>query len=220
MGFLSMIILCIIGMVFKDVIALPCLSNDSKTKFDATRKALTDLQTSINNRVTRLQTDMKNKMKKLDDQMGYLQTDMKNRIKKLDEGMGSLVSDFQKKQWRKYNGHCYYFGSEVLTWFKSEQRCRQIGGHLAKIDDEAENKWITDNRTVNNSYWMGLTDLKEGEYRWSYDQTLAKYKPWYSGWGSKGTANNCGLMYGGTNTWLDYPCTKSYYYVCESHICY
>lgn len=66
---------------------------------------------------------------------------------------------------------------------------------------------------------MGLTDLKEGEYRWSYDQTLAKYKPWYSGYGSKGTASNCGLMYYNTYTWLDYPCNYTYQYVCESHIC-
>lgn len=67
---------------------------------------------------------------------------------------------------------------------------------------------------------MGLTDLKEGEYRWSYDQTLAKYKPWYSGYGSKGTGHNCGLMYAGKSyTWLDYPCTYKYVFVCESHFC-
>lgn len=67
---------------------------------------------------------------------------------------------------------------------------------------------------------MGLTDLKEGEYRWSYDQTLAKYKPWLSGWGSKGTANNCGLILNSSSyTWLDYTCNSKYAYVCESHFC-
>lgn len=97
MGFSSMIILCIIGIVFKEVLTLPCLSTDSKTKFEATRKALREVQTSIDNRVTRLQTDMKNKMKKLDGDMGSLQTDIKNKIQKLDKDMESLVSDFQSE---------------------------------------------------------------------------------------------------------------------------
>ncbi|CAC5385851.1 COLEC12 [Mytilus coruscus] len=210
----SMITLCILGMAFKDVIALriPCLSNDSKTKFEDTRKALKVLQTSIDNRATILK-------KKLDDDMGSLQTDMKNKIKKLDEDIGSLVSDFRKKQWKNHKGHCYYYGSERLTWFQSEQRCRQIGGYLATVDDETENKWIIDNRTYKDHLWIGLTDLKEGEYRWSYDQTIAKYTPWYSGWGSKGTGHNCGLMYQNhPYTWLDYPCTQKFNYVCESHL--
>ncbi|XP_063406552.1 perlucin-like protein [Mytilus trossulus] len=205
MALSSMITLCIIGMVFKDVIALPCLSIESKTKLQATRKALTVLQSSIDSRITNLQNDMK------------------NRIKKLDYDMGSLVSDFEKKQWKKYNGHCYYYGSEKLTWFESEQRCIHIGGHLAKIDDAAENKWILDNRTYKLDVWMGLTDLEEGEFRWIYDQTIAKYKPWYSGWGSKGTRNNCGLIFSNNTkpyTWLDVDCKRNFVYVCESHFCY
>ncbi|CAC5363386.1 MRC [Mytilus coruscus] len=153
MGLASLMTLCIIGVILKDVFALPCMSNDTKTKFEAARKALTDLG-----------------------------NDIKNKITKLNSDMGALVSDFQKKQWKKYNGHCYYYGSESLTWFESEQRCIQIGGHLAKIDDEAENKWIVDNRAYKLDVWMGLTDLKEGEFRWSYDQTIAKYKPWHRGW--------------------------------------
>lgn len=63
-----MIALCIIGVIFKDVIALPCLSTDTKTKFEATRKALTDLGKNI-----------------------------KNKLKKLDDDMESLVSDFKSK---------------------------------------------------------------------------------------------------------------------------
>ncbi|CAC5421927.1 COLEC12 [Mytilus coruscus] len=177
MMLVSVTILSIIGMISKDVVALPCLTDESKTKFDALRKAL-------------------------------------------DDDMGSLVSDFHKRQWKKYNGHCYYYGSDARSWFLAEQSCQQIGGHLTKIDDEAENKWIKDNRSEQAHYWIGLTDLKEGEWRWSYDQTLATYKPWRSGWESKGTAHNCGLLFHNSYTWLDYPCSNSYRYVCESHFCY
>lgn len=79
MGKVAVITLCIIAMVFKDVKALPCLSVESKTKFKATRTALTSLQTSINSRVTQLQNDLK------------------NRIKALDNDMGSLISDFESE---------------------------------------------------------------------------------------------------------------------------
>ncbi|CAG2192474.1 unnamed protein product [Mytilus edulis] len=172
MGLASIITVCIIGLVLKDVIALPCLSVESKTKFQATRKALANLQTSIESRIANLQNDIKNK------------------IKKLDDDMGSLVSDFEttlQADWRTFS----------------------------KIDDAAENKWLFNNRTKKDDYWMGLTDLKEGEFRWSYDQTKASFKTWYSGYGSKGTSYNCGLMYGNTYAWLDYPCERKFLYVTE-----
>lgn len=62
------ITLCILGVIFKDVIALPCLSTVTKTKFEATRKVLTDLGKNI-----------KNKIKKLDDDMESLVTDFKSK---------------------------------------------------------------------------------------------------------------------------------------------
>ncbi|CAG2231999.1 unnamed protein product [Mytilus edulis] len=172
------IILNIIGLIFKDVGALPCLTDESKTKFDSLKKALGALQTSIDDKIESL----------------------------------------QKRQWKKYNGHCYYYGNDRRTWFLAEQSCKQIGGNLAKIEDAAENKWIKDNRSEQDHYWIGLTDLKEGAWRWSYDQTLATYKPWHSGYGSKGTGYNCGLIYHVSSyTWLDEPCTIKLRYVCESH---
>ncbi|XP_063406256.1 asialoglycoprotein receptor 1-like [Mytilus trossulus] len=188
----SMVTPCIMGMVINDVFALQCLSNDSKTKLQATK----NLKTSMDSRIQNYQKDMETKMKKLFDDMGSIRTDMKSKINKLVDDIESVVQSCQSEkiqiQWKEYKGHYYFYGRERLTWTKAEQRCRQIGGHLAKIDDEAENKWIMDNRTgknkafVQNHLWMGLTDLKEGEYRWSYDQTIAKYKPWFSGWGGKG----------------------------------
>lgn len=73
------IILNIIGLIFKDVGALPCLTDKSKTKFDSLKKALGALQTSI------------------DDKIESLQSDVKNKVKKIDDDMDSLVSDFQSE---------------------------------------------------------------------------------------------------------------------------
>lgn len=79
MGLVSIISLSIIGLIIKDVTGLPCLTDESKTKFEATRKALKYLQTSVDNRIRTLQNDIKSK------------------VKKIDDDMGSLVSDFQSK---------------------------------------------------------------------------------------------------------------------------
>lgn len=47
MGLTPIITLCMIGVIIKDVLALPCMSSDTKTKFEATRKALTNLGKNI-----------------------------------------------------------------------------------------------------------------------------------------------------------------------------
>lgn len=54
----SLIALCIIGVLLENAIALPCMSNDTKTKFEAARKALTDLGNDIKNKITKLDSDM------------------------------------------------------------------------------------------------------------------------------------------------------------------
>lgn len=71
---------------------------------------------------------------------------------------------------------------------------------------------------VKASYWSGLTDLKEGEWRWSYHQEVAKYKPWHNDYGSRGTSYKCGLL-NGRCLWVDITCHGRYRYVCESNFC-
>lgn len=75
--------------------------------------------------------------------------------------------------------------------------------------------------TENVLYWIGMTDLNEGQFRWSYDQSLMTYKNFYpsSGWGSKGSSSNCVALDNYTAHWLDYYCTKAQYYICESNFC-
>jgi hypothetical protein len=70
-----------------------------------------------------------------------------------------------------------------------------------------------------DGYWIGLTDLQEGKWRWSYDQSYATFKTWYSGYGNKGTSMNCVAYAGSGATWHDYYCHQPYGFVCESNFC-
>lgn len=69
-------------------------------------------------------------------------------------------------------------------------------------------------------YWIGLTDLVEGEYRWTFDQTKATFLTWHSGYGKRGNGSDCcGLHSGSKADWFDYSCNSKFYYLCESNFC-
>jgi hypothetical protein len=74
-------------------------------------------------------------------------------------------------------------------------------------------------------FWLGITDVVNGDWRWIYDQTTPNYKFSYLGLplpASNGNSKNynCGMMlfnYGGK--WEDYPCGYTIPYICESNFC-
>ncbi|XP_063402257.1 perlucin-like protein [Mytilus trossulus] len=194
-----------------------CLSNESKDDFDKSRKSLTDVQENIGKVLIKLENDNK---KTLDMFKETLNT-MGQKIKKLDTDFKVLGKDFRKTKWHKYNGHCYYYSPDKADWFTAERKCRDIGGYVVKIDDKEENSNIAANKANSgNHYWIGLIDLKEGEWRWTYDQSKASFTNWTSGYGAKGTDSNCVLLSGSRTDWFDYICSYSTYYICESNFCF
>ncbi|XP_052088135.1 perlucin-like protein isoform X17 [Mytilus californianus] len=103
----------------------------------------------------------------------------------------------------------------------AERKCREIGGYIVKIDDKEENSNIAVNKaTSGHHYWIGLTDLKEGEWRWTYDQSKAEFTNWISGYGAKGTDSNCVLLHNGRADWFDNYCHYKSLYICESNFCF
>ncbi|CAC5383992.1 MRC [Mytilus coruscus] len=103
----------ILALATFDVFSLPCLSSKAKKEFETVRQKLKTLHADLGKKVLGLDTDLK-----------------------------SIETDLAKKQWRKYNGHCYYLGDDVKSWFDAERKCKHIGGHLVKIDDKSENNWL------------------------------------------------------------------------------
>ncbi|XP_052087152.1 C-type lectin domain family 6 member A-like [Mytilus californianus] len=241
---LNIILLLLISV---EVIGLPCLTNESKEDFDKSRKALTVVQSDIGKVVNTLESNhqhtitalesalkktvsiMENNVKQttgvLKNNLGTFKTTLNNmgeKIKKLDTDFKVLGKDFRKTKWIKYDGHCYYYSTESTDWFTSERKCREIGGYLVKTDNEEEKKNLYSNYNKSYYYWIGLTDLKEGEFRWTYDQSKAVVKDWYPGYGSKGTTHNCVAVckHDNKSKPFDYPCSSSHRYICESNFCF
>jgi hypothetical protein len=89
------------------------------------------------------------------------------------------------------NSHRYLLLSQN-TWTASEAEAISLGGHLATVNDAAENSWIYSTFTrfgeVDRTLWIGLNDAaKEGTFVWSSGEPVI-YTHW---WTTGGSPNNC-----------------------------
>ncbi|VDI15765.1 Hypothetical predicted protein [Mytilus galloprovincialis] len=147
----------VICVVCGTVFSLPCLTVKSKQDFDKARDAL----------------------KSLEDFMKSQASSINSKIEALDKDMTSMEADFKRRQWIKYNNHCYYIGEDIVIWTEAERKCREIGGYLLKFGDSSENSLIFEQIKKSSKktyFWLGSTDVVNGDWRWIYDQTQLGYK--------------------------------------------
>ena len=95
------------------------------------------------------------------------------------------------------NGHFYYLLPET-TWTDAEAKAVQLGGHLAIINDEAENQWVFDTFSeyggVGRNLWIGLTDrATEGVFEW-VDGAPLTFTRWGEGEPSGGNEDCAGIF--------------------------
>ncbi|XP_038055991.1 hepatic lectin-like [Patiria miniata] len=126
----------------------------------------------------------------------------------------------------RFGGSCYQMTPGLLVWEKAQQTCSNLGGHLVVPDSLEENQFILEmfRRKVPDSenLWIGCSDGEE-EGRWVQagggDQECT-YLNWASGepHPSYKDWEDCAGIWGGhAGSWNDFPCTSSYYAMCESH---
>lgn len=97
----------------------------------------------------------------------------------------------------KYNGHSYYIFNNKSTWEEAQAYCESRGGHLAVINNAAENTKLF-NYMKNKGYdsaYFGLSDAtNEGTWNWVNGENVS-----YTNWGGNepngGTYENYGMFY-------------------------
>lgn len=97
----------------------------------------------------------------------------------------------------KYNGHSYYIFNNALTWEQAQAYCESRGGHLAVINNDAENTKLFNYMKSKgyDSAYFGLSDrAKEGTWTWANGEKFS-YKNWASGEPNGGTYENYGMFY-------------------------
>lgn len=121
-----------------------------------------------------------------------------------------------------------YYLCEGLSWDAARARCEAAQLALVRIDDQAENEFITG--AIVESTWIGASDgTIEGEWRWtdgvafwSGAQNGAPVSSRYSAWSSDQPDDasltqspaNCALI-DGSGDWYDRTCETEHAYMCE-----
>lgn len=68
---------------------------------------------------------------------------------------------------RPGDGHKYCLIPFPLPWHMAQDFANKVGGDLVVINDENENKWVTDTFGSDTEFWIGLTDeVDEGKWLW------------------------------------------------------
>jgi hypothetical protein len=130
-------------------------------------------------------------------------------------GAASVNAQILTSAYNPATGHTYYL-LQKSTWSVAESQAIVLGGHLATINDAAENEWVATTLSnfggVQRGLWIGLTDQDhEGTFTWvSGDPST--YRNWEVGQpdngGGSGAENwvNIWPKPGGRNpgTWNDY----------------
>ena len=128
------------------------------------------------------------------------------------------------------NGHVYYFLSPT-NWLAARNIAQSLVGHLATIDDAAENNWIFTTFTnlnlqlLSGGIWIGLNDAtQEGNFVWSSGAT-STYRNWAPGEPNSGGGvypdEDHGMMrlqsQSFASQWNDAPETQNAYAVIEAN---
>ncbi|KAI8041855.1 accessory gland protein Acp29AB-like [Drosophila gunungcola] len=102
------------------------------------------------------------------------------------------------------------------TWKGAEAICRQMGGHLATIQDQSDLNAIVGKLDRGCSYWLGLSDeAKEGEFISMASGRPAPFLKWKVGQPNNFQGrDHCVDIYNGEM--YDTDCNDPEYFICEA----
>ncbi|GAB5567862.1 C-type lectin domain family 4 member G [Prionailurus iriomotensis] len=116
--------------------------------------------------------------------------------------------------WKVFQGSCYFFSLDNLTWTQANDSCAQKQAHLVIINSRAEQDFLTSTEQVTS--WIGLfKEGQKGNHRWMDGST-----PTYTNWESKklhdnGTAPAC-MMIHNHGYWSNFSCESGRFaFICE-----
>ncbi|XP_053154364.1 hepatic lectin-like [Hemicordylus capensis] len=125
----------------------------------------------------------------------------------------------RSREWEYFDGQCYYFSVETVTWQRARSQCQAKNSDLVVIHDEAEQNFIQ-SRTRKEKFWIGLHDLDiEGEWKW-VDGTdyRTSFKNWMSGEPNDNFSKEDCAQISVAGEWNDISCNHTDSYVCEKRL--
>ena len=123
-----------------------------------------------------------------------------------------------------FNGSVYYVSNNQVTASQARTAAALSGGHLVKIESQAENDYIAGLLGASRTAWIGANDrTQEGNWVW-HDGTPLTYTNWASGepnnWNDGDPGEDDAVMNWGTgaglgrwNDWVDRDISRAYYVI-------
>ncbi|XP_073478512.1 CD209 antigen-like protein C [Aquarana catesbeiana] len=121
-----------------------------------------------------------------------------------------------ESDWLEFEDHCYFFSNFRLNWTKAEKMCLNRESHLVIVNNEAEQKFLTNDRN-GGIYWIGLTNLETNNtFKW-VDGTGLSYQFFHPG-EPNNLANNEGCVQILYEQWNDSICGLDFFAICEKRL--
>ncbi|XP_032060831.1 C-type lectin domain family 17, member A-like [Aythya fuligula] len=118
--------------------------------------------------------------------------------------------------WLQFARTCYLFSTDPKPWMEAKASCAGLGGQLAIVNSELENKFLANYIMETRVFWLGLSDMhKEGDWQWVDGRSLS-----LSFWNS-GEPNNVGqhgedcATVSSRGLWNDATCSGAEAWICE-----
>ncbi|XP_078525653.1 asialoglycoprotein receptor 2-like [Lissotriton helveticus] len=143
----------------------------------------------------------------------------KNRT---DQNCSELFYRACPTDWLPYNGKCYFFSQNTLTWDGSRSKCLTSQADLVIINDRMEQIFIG-NTTKTEVHWIGLTDKdQEDAWKWVNGLNLQTKEFWACTQpDNAGEAEHCATVGsftqcgGASSRWNDARCENKEKFICE-----
>ncbi|KAL0970110.1 hypothetical protein UPYG_G00237260 [Umbra pygmaea] len=180
--FAMVILVCLCVVLLGLTITLGILYALQRTDFQVAEATFLAHISQMKENITELQqsktnvTAVNNNLTSINAQ---LQTKIQNCTSNLTE-VNNLLAIAQAKHcssdWIFFNGSCYYFSNDIMTWKQSKYACIRDGGHLVIIESLQEQEFLrikVGNPDYADSPWIGMTDQNtEGTWVWVDNTTL------------------------------------------------
>lgn len=123
--------------------------------------------------------------------------------------------------WQLYNGKCYLFSQNKLSWEGSRLKCLTSQADLVIINDQMEQPFIRNAKKV-GLYWIGLTDKdEEGAWKWVNGSKVQPETFWNCNQpDNSGGIEHCATVgsyeeCGYPMDWNDDECEEQHKFICE-----
>ncbi|KAH8352541.1 hypothetical protein KR084_004808 [Drosophila pseudotakahashii] len=116
--------------------------------------------------------------------------------------------------WTRIGSRFFYIENvEVKNYHGASDRCRQLGGYLATIQDEKELNELFSGANRDANYWIDINRLGV------YSQNIASFNgmaPPYTRFAGNNKNNRCVAVSGNNRYMYHYDCFNLYRFVCQS----